>query len=697
MRLSLRFTCLVATLQLGVAASAASGWYALGDLDSVLAPVVDRLTRLNESQLATLVREAREGAEHMRVVLASISLLAGFVGAGLGYWLFESVRRSIRKVEQPETNLARLVQERTEALAARERALRLALDSTGDGIIGVTAKGTIVGDLSAAAAQWFGKAKVGQPLAKYLFPRDCDEEMAFQIALEQLLEGFLPWDVLVGQMPSRLEREDAVVELDYKRVAAGVGDVVMLIVARDVTERVQLEKAELEVREQQSLVAKLLADKQAFADFVYDTERLLAAIGSDQEPGSSRRDLRSLKAKVTMYGLGSIARLCEHIEHRLPDTDAVPNASEVAELGTLFVTKLRGIEDFLTGLNPHQIHDGDASEQRALIESLLTRRDRRELLEMVELWTWPRTSERLSRLRIQVEYVAKRLQKQVHVEVEHNDLRLPTDYLTRFWATLTHVVRNCVDHGIETADERVASGKSPTGLIRLRTWQTEDSFCLEVADDGAGIDTGALLRSARARGVNVDHKGALDLALIDGVSARTDITDLSGRGVGLSAVREACASEGGTSKWRPSRARAPASSFAFRVLSCEPADWPRRWSVVGRLCRSSRSIAEPGELRFGRRRTRRDSQPPLVPPAGGETRRKAGLLAAQRSSDPRRMRTVGIGSQEPLGSLGGRLLLARPPQDLDGKRLAFLRQSPLAELGLRGFEPCGSAVEIALP
>jgi two-component system chemotaxis sensor kinase CheA len=107
-------------------------------------------------------------------------------------------------------------------------------------------------------------------------------------------------------------------------------------------------------------------------------------------------------------------------------------------------------------------------------------------------------------------------------------------------------VRNAIDHGIETADERAAAGKSATGLLILRTSLKAGRLSLEVEDEGRGIDWERVATAARTRGLPTETQRDLEMALFhDDLSTRETATDTSGRGVGLSAVREVCAATEG--------------------------------------------------------------------------------------------------------------------------------------------------------
>jgi two-component system, chemotaxis family, sensor kinase CheA len=145
---------------------------------------------------------------------------------------------------------------------------------------------------------------------------------------------------------------------------------------------------------------------------------------------------------------------------------------------------------------------------------------------------------RLPRL---VHDVAAQLHKDVQLAMTGESTELDKTVIERLGDPLTHLVRNCLDHGLESADERRASGKSPTGMVSIAAWQKGGEVFVEVADDGRGLDLEKIRMKALARGLLVPGVEASSEALTrlifePGFSTADKVTDVSGRGVGMDVV-----------------------------------------------------------------------------------------------------------------------------------------------------------------
>ncbi len=134
------------------------------------------------------------------------------------------------------------------------------------------------------------------------------------------------------------------------------------------------------------------------------------------------------------------------------------------------------------------------------------------------------------------------LQKDVRLEVSGADTVLYKLIVEELVDPLMHIVRNAIDHGVESAEERVAAGKDTQGCIKINAFQRGNHVVISVGDDGKGIDRAAL--SARAESVGLlsadaelSDRETLNLVFLPGLSTQLEVSETSGRGVGMDVVR----------------------------------------------------------------------------------------------------------------------------------------------------------------
>lgn len=176
--------------------------------------------------------------------------------------------------------------------------------------------------------------------------------------------------------------------------------------------------------------------------------------------------------------------------------------------------------------------------------------------------------------------VALRTGKRVHVTLAGAELELDRSILDRLYDPLVHLVRNAVDHGLEPPAARAAAGKPEEGRLHVAAVREKDSIRIAVVDDGAGIDLSALREKAVANGLlhrdladDLPPEELVELAFHPGLSTARQVSDISGRGVGMDAVRATLESLGGavTLETRPGAGttawlRVPIAAAVQRVL-----------------------------------------------------------------------------------------------------------------------------------
>ncbi|HEY5282163.1 MAG TPA: chemotaxis protein CheW, partial [Polyangia bacterium] len=149
--------------------------------------------------------------------------------------------------------------------------------------------------------------------------------------------------------------------------------------------------------------------------------------------------------------------------------------------------------------------------------------------------------------------LAQKLGKQIDLVIEGEDVELDRSIIEAISDPLTHLVRNAVDHGLETPERRTAAGKKPTGRLLLAASHEAGQVVIEIADDGAGIDPKRIADKAVEKGiltrVQADAMSAKDLTRMifrPGFSTASQVTEVSGRGVGMDVVLTNLTKVGGT-------------------------------------------------------------------------------------------------------------------------------------------------------
>ena len=140
--------------------------------------------------------------------------------------------------------------------------------------------------------------------------------------------------------------------------------------------------------------------------------------------------------------------------------------------------------------------------------------------------------------------LAQTLGKSVEVVMTGQDVQIDKSMMEALESPLNHLVRNCVDHGIEPPDKRRQAGKNETGAITIDISEAGDHVTLRIGDDGSGIDPDKIRREAVRRGLataeqaeTLSDRDALQFIFRSGFSTAEKVTDVSGRGVGLDVVR----------------------------------------------------------------------------------------------------------------------------------------------------------------
>jgi two-component system chemotaxis sensor kinase CheA len=450
------------------------------------------------------------------------------------------IQQRDQELDDYRQQLEQKVQVRTKALRERNAAMRLVLDNVDQGLATINKDGSLAPERSAAFDAWFGPASEDVTFANHIARRDPSTRDVLELAWDQVVEGFLPLDLTIGQMPGRLKVDDRRYSLGYKPILGGQGEFDgALLVVTDVTDEEARRLREAEQAEHIAVFEHLMQDRTGFISFFNEAERLLLR---SREPGRSmdevKRDIHTLKGNCAVYSIHGVALACHEVETQLEDVfEFDPNVlAPIAAAWTRFAETAKPLMGSSDGLLAVERRELDA-----VLDAVRARSPYSQLQSRLERLEFEPVAVRFFRAGEQAKRLARKLGKpDPKIVSEPNDVRLRSGDWAPFWGAFTHVVQNAVDHGLEGKEARLAAGKPAAGTLRLRASTTGDGVRIELHDDGRGVDWEKVRKRAIAMNLPARSPGDLVQALFaDSLTTRDATTTTSGRGVGLAAVRTA--------------------------------------------------------------------------------------------------------------------------------------------------------------
>jgi HPt (histidine-containing phosphotransfer) domain-containing protein len=419
--------------------------------------------------------------------------------------------------------------------------MRLVLENVEQGFVTVVRGGIMAGTRSTITDTWFGAPRQHETFGAWIARTDENTGALLNMLLDELFGGEMPSDLCILQLPSAFSVGPRHYALTYRPILEAGSEVVtaLVVIVSDTTEQVAAEQAEALQREQLAAFQQVSRDPGWARDFFEDTEHQIAQL---ERPGDhALRVIHTVKGNAGLFGLEALATVCHEVETSSQDEARDPTPQELAIIRTTW----RDTSERIKPLIAEQGAGASIVEtDLARLEAAIRAGGSPELLLAMTHGLRCEPGERiLDRLAHQATVLGSRVGRcAVQTQVRHGGEGFPRDAWAPVWSAMVHAVRNAVDHGTEPTNERVAQGKPAAMHLLFECARDPEGLRVRVEDDGAGIDWERVREKARARGLPHHSAEALHEALFaDGMSTRDEVTELSGRGVGLAALREACA------------------------------------------------------------------------------------------------------------------------------------------------------------
>jgi two-component system chemotaxis sensor kinase CheA len=526
--------------------------------------IVISTRRLAEAQI--LLRRARWAIAGSGL----LSLLGGVLFINV---FTRGIARRDAQLATYASGLEDKVAERTAELNRMNLGMSLVLDNVDQGFIVVNLDGVMSPERSKIVDRWFGPAAPETRFADYIEPLAPAEAEWFRLGLLAVADRRMPSELVLDQLPKVITVGERTLSLVYTLFSAHVlthgADKVdqLLVVISDVTDQIARERIERDTREMTRIFQRTARDRVGTDQFFAEADELVRQLvnGTDGGAGGSadRRLVHTLKGNCGLFGLESMTEVCHQVESRMQEEGGSPNDADRRRIAAQWA-RVSNLTRGWTGARQAavELDEGDLS---ALSHALETRAPHEEIQALVQSWRRESIALRLQRLADSASDLAARLEKPgLVVTVEASGIRLDAGRWSRFWVALSHVINNAVDHGIEPPAERLARHKPAAGSLWLTAQREGAELVVSVRDDGRGVDWERLDARAEQRGLpHGTQVERIEAMFADGITTRDVVSEASGRGVGLAALREALSELGGQAAVQSAPGAGTTFSFRF--------------------------------------------------------------------------------------------------------------------------------------
>jgi len=499
--------------------------------------------------------------------------------------MLDSLEMMYEEVRQSHDRLEIWNQELEQKVAERTASLRNLLDHAGQGFLSFGDDLRVAGEYSAECVTIFGRDIIGEAVTTLFYPEDKDQRTFLEALFHKLFEEEkeLLRDTYFSLLPEELVLDERFIGVVYKfinRPGVFARREIMLILTDQTNHKVMEERVE----EEKNILAMVVRVVTHAGDF-FASVRQYAAFCQDDFPGVAEieslsgdkldvifRIVHTYKGTFGQLGMRNMVQELHDLEELLASIRATGvtslNRNELTERFDAYtpekmlnwldkdMTILKDIlgESFFLQGDTLVVDGARLLDIEEKIQNILTPAECRLLLPDLRRLRYKPFKELLNTYPEYVLTLAEKYERLIDPFVIDGG-ETPVDPLKyyEFAKALGHVFRNAIAHGVETPDERLEAGKEEYGVLTCTIREQANGLIVVITDDGRGIDPARIREIAVKKGISdrnaamaLSAEEAIQLIFTDGFSGTEEVSQLSGRGVGLSAVRAETEKLGGS-------------------------------------------------------------------------------------------------------------------------------------------------------
>ncbi len=472
------------------------------------------------------------------------------------------------QLEDYSKNLEKKVIERTKEISSLNQKMSALLDSLGQGFFIFDKKGLCLEVNSKACEETIESLPAGRMIWDVLKlpPAKMD---GFKKWMITLFSEMLPFADLAPLGPNVFPHSEGKnIALEYFPLRAENGGMDgVVVVASDITTLVAAKKQAETEKENAKLIINLVKSKKEIARFIRDSESLLADL--EQEMKNTAPDeefiyryLHTLKGGASSFSVQAMAEACHEAENQLNVFKQTRAFADLRQLREESVKIRERFDDFLAEakeilgakqLGPDRQIEVSYSKIRSIVDHLQSTPAGKPFAQLLlsELIMEPIGSFFEPYVELTARLAHKEGKLVFPVVLHGKDIPVLPEVYSNLFATFVHAFRNAVDHGIEFPSAREAAGKPSAGRIEVYfEWQPADAnLKIRIQDDGQGVDPVRIRATLKKKNIPFNHESDEQVIqhLFDSqFSTREVVTETSGRGVGMDAIRSSALALGGS-------------------------------------------------------------------------------------------------------------------------------------------------------
>ena len=430
----------------------------------------------------------------------------------------------------------------------KSKKIKQLLDNANQGFLYFDENMKIGGGHSRVAEEIFDREIMNSKINELLYPDDKEEQEYMEESLVDILEmDDLRQELMLSLLETNFTIHNKSIIVEYKILSNNS----FMLILTDITEKIELDEKLKDEQQTLKMVIEVVITLEQFMEIKKDYYEFISQLDSFKSLNKLSELRRYIHTFKGLFAQKEMLNIVKHLHHFEDIIDSsIKQETILEELKNIqsdtMAQWLKLDLDILTDIlgDEYFKQTNTISVSKNRIELLCqTIEDNRVLVGEIKKLAYHNIEIFFRPYEKMVQQLANKLGKEIYpLQVNSNEIYIPSKY-EPFLKSLVHLFRNSVDHGIETAERREELGKEYKGLITCNIYEEETHLHIDISDDGAGIDIAKIKQVAIDKNLLLEDEAeklseeeTIMFIFKDAFSTATEITDISGRGVGLASL-----------------------------------------------------------------------------------------------------------------------------------------------------------------